>query len=35
MKIHVLSGLHTGFSDLDPPETGGDVVVLAGDAVNR
>ena len=31
MKIHILSDLHTEFSDFDPPETDADVVVLAGD----
>ena len=31
MKIHILSDLHTEFSDFDPPETDPDVVVLAGD----
>jgi predicted phosphodiesterase len=31
MKLHVLSDLHTEFSDFDPPETDADVVVLAGD----
>lgn len=31
MKLHVLSDLHTEFSDFDPPDTDADVVVLAGD----
>lgn len=31
MKIHILSDVHTEFSDFDPPETDADVVVLAGD----
>lgn len=31
MKLHILSDLHTEFWDFDPPETGADVVVLAGD----
>lgn len=31
MKLHVLSDLHTEFSDFDPPNTGADIVVLAGD----
>ena len=31
MKLHILSDLHTEFSDFDPPETDADVVVLAGD----
>jgi predicted phosphodiesterase len=31
MKIHVLSDLHTEFAPFHPPETGADVVVLAGD----
>jgi len=31
MKIHILSDLHTEFADFSPPETGADVVVLAGD----
>jgi predicted phosphodiesterase len=31
MKIHILSDLHTEFSDFDPLETDADVVVLAGD----
>ena len=31
MKLHVLSDLHTEFSDFDPPDTDVDVVVLAGD----
>ena len=31
MKLHILSDLHTEFDDFDPPETGADVVVLAGD----
>lgn len=31
MKLHILSDLHTEFADFSPPETGADVVVLAGD----
>jgi len=31
MKIHVLSDLHTEFTDFSPPVTDADVVVLAGD----
>lgn len=31
MKLHILSDLHTEFSDFDPPETDADVVVLSGD----
>lgn len=31
MKIHVLSDLHLEFSAFVPPDTGADVVVLAGD----
>ena len=31
MKLHVLSDLHTEFSEFDPPDTDADVVVLAGD----
>ena len=31
MKIHILSDVHTEFSDFDPPKTDADVVVLAGD----
>ena len=31
MRLHVLSDLHLEFADLDPPATGADVVVLAGD----
>jgi Icc-related predicted phosphoesterase len=31
MKLHILSDLHTEFSDFHPPETDADVVVLAGD----
>jgi len=31
MKLHILSDLHTEFSDFDPPDTNADVVVLAGD----
>jgi len=31
MKIHVLSDLHTEFSDFDAPETDADAVILAGD----
>jgi Icc-related predicted phosphoesterase len=31
MRLHILSDLHTEFSDFDPPETDADIVVLAGD----
>lgn len=31
MKLHILSDLHTEFTDFDLPETDADVVVLAGD----
>jgi predicted phosphohydrolase len=31
MRIHVLSDLHLGFGEFDPPRTDADVVVLAGD----
>ena len=31
MKLHVLSDLHTEFSEFDSPDTDADVVVLAGD----
>jgi len=31
MKLHILSDLHTEFSDFDPPETDADVIILAGD----
>lgn len=31
MKLHILSDLHTEFAFFDPPETDGDIVVLAGD----
>lgn len=31
MKLHVLSDLHLGFRDFEPPETDADVLVLAGD----
>jgi len=31
MKLHILSDLHTEFSDFSPPKTDADVVVLAGD----
>jgi len=31
MKLHILSDLHTEFADFSPPETGADVVILAGD----
>jgi len=31
MKLHVLSDLHTEFSEFEVPETNADVVVLAGD----
>ncbi len=31
MKLHILSDIHTEFSDFEPPDTEADVVVLAGD----
>jgi Icc-related predicted phosphoesterase len=31
MKLHILSDLHTEFSDFEPPDTDADIVVLAGD----
>ena len=31
MKLHVLSDLHTEFTDFSPPESDADVVILAGD----
>jgi Icc-related predicted phosphoesterase len=31
MKLHILSDLHTEIADFSPPETGADVVILAGD----
>ncbi len=31
MKLHILSDLHLEFAAFEPPETGADVVVLAGD----
>lgn len=31
MRLHILSDLHTEFSDFEPPGTDADVVVLAGD----
>jgi Icc-related predicted phosphoesterase len=31
MKLHVLSDLHTEFAKFSPPDTGADVVILAGD----
>jgi Icc-related predicted phosphoesterase len=31
MKLHILSDLHTEFADFSPPETGANVVILAGD----
>lgn len=31
MKLHIVSDLHLGFSDMAPPSTDADVVVLAGD----
>ncbi len=31
MKLHVLSDLHTEFAAFEPPRTGADVVILAGD----
>ena len=34
MRLHVLSDLHIEVSDFDPPDTGADVVVLAGDIHN-
>jgi hypothetical protein len=35
MKLHILSDLHTEFSDFEPPETDADVVVLGGGAFDR
>jgi predicted phosphodiesterase len=34
VRLHVLSDLHIEVTDFDPPETGADVVVLAGDIHN-
>lgn len=31
MKLHILSDLHTEFADFSPPDSGADVVILAGD----
>jgi predicted phosphodiesterase len=31
MKLHIASDLHAGFAPFDPPDTGADVLVLAGD----
>ncbi len=31
MKLHILSDLHTEFADFEPPVTGADVIILAGD----
>jgi predicted phosphohydrolase len=31
MKLQILSDLHTEFAEFSPPETGADVVILAGD----
>jgi len=31
MKLHMLSDLHTEFAGFSPPDTGADVVILAGD----
>jgi Icc-related predicted phosphoesterase len=31
VKLHVLSDLHTEFAEFSPPDTGADVVILAGD----
>ncbi|HEX9937414.1 MAG TPA: metallophosphoesterase [Longimicrobium sp.] len=31
MKLHVVSDLHAGFAPYEPPDTGADVLVLAGD----
>jgi len=31
MKLHILSDLHTEFTDFSAPDTGADVVILAGD----
>jgi predicted phosphodiesterase len=31
VKLHILSDVHVEFEDFEPPETGADVVVLAGD----
>jgi len=34
VRIHVLSDLHVEVTDFDPPDTGADVIVLAGDIHN-
>ncbi len=31
MKIHILSDLHTEFTDFSPPDNDADIVILAGD----
>lgn len=31
MKLHILSDLHIEFGAFDPPDTGADIIVLAGD----
>jgi len=31
LKLHILSDIHVEFEDFEPPETGADVVLLAGD----
>jgi len=31
MKLHILNDLHIEFENFEPPATGADVVVLAGD----
>ena len=31
MKLHILSDLHTEFASFSAPDTGADVVILAGD----
>jgi len=31
MKLHILSDLHTEFSDFEPPATDADTIILAGD----
>lgn len=31
MQLHIVSDLHTEFADFNPPDTGADVVVMAGD----
>jgi predicted phosphodiesterase len=34
VRLHVLSDLHVEVTDFDPPDTGADIVVLAGDIHN-